>query len=204
MSRREGTQIGAVKLYAPTGTRPYFRIVYRDASSKRREMGAGTEERFAVELALATDQELAAAAAGPNSVSATPAPPADLTLGSLVEEYVSTARDRKRDKSGRATGEDWQENHHGTVARDLRRAISGVENARAADVDCANVDHMRSACGTPGMVEQMTGRARLPVLGRGVRRPHRTAGGVAGRPECGRWRRGPRRKSTAHGAANGS
>ncbi|WP_147463407.1 tyrosine-type recombinase/integrase [Cellulomonas triticagri] len=86
--------------------------------------------------------------------------PKSRTLGDLVAEYVSTPLGRKCDKHGRPLGTSWTDTHHTTVTQDLTRAVGEVATLPAHALDRAVVDRMRTACGTPGMVGQMTRHVR--------------------------------------------
>ncbi|MDM7853647.1 site-specific integrase [Cellulomonas alba] len=152
MSRAHGHLVGTgrVTLYVPTGSRPYYRLSFVDATGERRHRSLGRDPEFALHQAEALDAELANPDTGSTVV----------TLGELVREYVSTPRDRKRDKGGHLTGEDWTESNHAKIADDLARAVKGIEGLPATDLDLATINRMRSACGTPGMVRQMTSEVR--------------------------------------------
>lgn len=150
MSRRPGHLVGAVTVHEPTTAKPYFHLVWVDLDGKRRQASGSTSPLTALEKAEAINRSLAT----------TPTDPAEATVGDLVAEYVSTPVGRRRTKGGRATDRDWSDSHYRSVRGDMQRAVVGVEHLPARLLDLATVDQMRSACGTPAMVHQMTRTVR--------------------------------------------
>jgi integrase len=151
-ARTTGLQVGTsgrVTLYGPTASRPTYRITVIDEHGARQHRSAGQSLQQAWNRAQELDAELS----GRDD-------PQTRTLGDLVAEYVSTPAGRKCDKRGRALGTNWSASHHKKVTQDLTRAVAEVATVPAHALDRAVVDRMRTACGTQGMVEQMTGHVR--------------------------------------------
>ena len=135
-----------VTILEPTETKAFYRLTFLDSDGRRRERTGGTSPATALARAATLDRELDAADPASHPT----------TLGALVSEYLATPRRRRRDKQGYPTGKDWSESHYAQVKRDLRRAVAGMEDLPAAQLDLDAVDRMRTACGSDPMVRQMT------------------------------------------------
>lgn len=140
---------GRVTLYEPTASRPTYRIIVVDEQGVRRDRSGSRSPQKAWNRA----QELDAALSGRDD-------PQTRTLGHLVAEYVSTPVGRKCNKRGRPVPGSWSASHHKTVTQDLTRAVREVATLPAHALDRGAVDRMRTACGTHGMVGQMTRHVR--------------------------------------------
>lgn len=115
MAYNDGHLVGTdrVTLYLPTDGSPYFRLVYHDESGRRRQTKAARDAAAALAKAEQLDAELTVRE-GDHSTR---------TLGELVEEYVSTGHNRKRDRNGNLKDEDWQHTQMQNVRRDLQPAL---------------------------------------------------------------------------------
>ncbi|MBO3084122.1 hypothetical protein [Cellulomonas fengjieae] len=152
MTRRDGVLVGNghVTLHEPTASKPNYRLDYVDETGRRRQPSVGRSPAAALERAKRIDAALSRRRGGDDERS----------LGDLLGEYLSTPVNRQRSPHGRLTGRTWQPNQFSSVTRDLRRAVKGLEDMAAWQVDRSVIDAMRTACGTPGQVTQMTGRVR--------------------------------------------
>ena len=152
MSRGQGRLVGRghVTIYEPTDRRPYYRLDYYDETGRRRQASAGRSPAAALKRAQDIDDQLSRFRGGDDA----------RTLGDLMTEYLSTPVRRHRSERGRLDGRDWSPGQYASVKRDLRRAVTGFEGLPAWRVDRSVIDDMRTACGTPSQVEQLTGRVR--------------------------------------------
>lgn len=152
MNRAQGLPIGNghVTLREPTANRPYYRLDYRDETGQRHQPNVGRSPAVALDRAKEIDTRLSRLRGGDQERS----------LGDLMDEYLSTPVGRRRSPHGRLTGQDWSPNQYASVGRDLRRAVADVRDLSAWQLERATIDRMRTACGTPGQVSELTGRVR--------------------------------------------
>ncbi len=92
MSRGQGRMVGNghVTIYEPTDRRPYYRLDYRDPTGRRRQRSAGRSPAAALAEAERIDAQLSRSHGGDD----------ERTLGSLVDEYLSTPVGRRRTVHG--------------------------------------------------------------------------------------------------------
>lgn len=149
-SRRPGVRISSrVTLHEPTPDRATFRIVYLNLQGRRQEMSGSRSPGVAWNRANELDTRLSGRVE-----------PQSRTLGDLVAEYVSTPVGRKCAEDGYPTGDDWSNSHHRTVTHDLMNAVADVVAVPAYALGRREVDLMRTAGGTPKMVNQLTRHVR--------------------------------------------
>lgn len=141
---------GHVTLYEPTASKPNYRLDYRDESGARHQPSVGRSAKTALATAKEIDAGLSRLRGGDD----------DRTLGNLMDDYLSTPVGRRRTPHGRLDRTDWQPSQYASVTQDLTRAVAEFPDLPAWKVDRSVIDSMRTACGTPNQVSQLTGRVR--------------------------------------------
>lgn len=180
--------VGAVEIFAPTGTGRYYRLKWREPDGRRGDTTGGTTLEGAVALAEDIDDRLAMAAG----------PQATTTLATMAEEYVNQGCSPYGEK------DPWSDGHAHQVQTHLDRMLREHGDLRAMDVDRAVCDGLRAEAGTTNVVRSNTTHLRaFLVWGATHQPPYFTPEQVALLPERAllpqprrRGTKAPRRRGT--------
>lgn len=127
---RPAATVGAVRVLAPTGSSPYWRLTWTEPDGRPGRTSGGRSQQSALAKATAIDADLQRAT-GPRGLT---------PLGVILAEYVASPAGRHH----KADGEDWTPSHLRQVRSVLRRTLRGHEARLALEVDRALADRMRA------------------------------------------------------------
>jgi hypothetical protein len=136
-ARREPAEmVGAVAIFEPTGTSPYYRLKWREPDGLTGDTTAGRTLQAARDKAADLDDRLTRAA---GSQAITP-----LTV--IVEEYLAQGRSPHKGKKT------WRKSHKWQVRTALQRMLRPFPDARAMDLTREVCETMRAQGGTVNVV----------------------------------------------------
>ena len=132
--------VGAVDVFAPSGTSPYYRLRWREPDGRRGDTTGGTTLKGAVQLAEDIDDRLAMASGSQATTS----------LDAMSTEYLDEGRSSFGDQRPWADGQAVQ------VKRHMNRMLREHGALRAMDVTRKVIDEMRAEAGTKNGVKANT------------------------------------------------
>jgi integrase len=139
--------IGAVAVFAPTGTSPYYRLKWREPDGLPGDTTGGRTLDDAVERAEQIDDRLLMAAG----------PQATTTLDAMATEYRHQGRSPHGDRP-------WSDGYAAQVKTHLNRMLREHGALRAMDVTRRVIDEMRAEGGTKNVVKSNATHLRAFLL----------------------------------------
>ena len=160
--------VGAVAVFAPTGTSAYYRLEWREPDGRRGQSTGGRSLDGAIERAEDIDDRLAMAAG----------PQATTSLDAMSKEYLDEGRSPYGEQRPWADGQAKQVGEH------MQRMLRTHGHLRAMDVTRSVCDQMRAEAGTRNGVQANTTELRaFLVWGASHQPPYFTPEQVAALPE---------------------
>ena len=132
--------VGAVSVFAPTGSRPYYRVKWREPDGRPGDTTGGRDLDAALVFAADIDDRLAMAS-GPQAVT---------TLAVMCKEYLAEARSPYKQRRP------WKDSQQVQVTNHLNRMLRQHGDLRAMDVTRGLCDTLRAQAGTPNGVRANT------------------------------------------------
>lgn len=157
--------VGEVRVLAPTGSSPYYRLTWVEPDGSQGRTTGGRGLKAAVTKARLIDAELNAATEAPKSLT---------PLVDVIAKYTSTHVGRNcMNKS------DWTLARLGQVTRHLHRCLLGAPAVLAAQLDRTTLIAMQAQGGTDRIVKENTTSLRGLLVWGDERVLHRRAGRTA-------------------------